>query len=151
MERSQRKSKVLRLLSLLLVLGVCFTLAQGVLKTREYAYVYDLPAEELQEDLEKYITSSVDVSMEDQISSRQWGLTGACKLGTLSLASSEAYQVRVHAQLGKAKVAIQPTSGQLLLLEPNEETTLPLDAGTYDVYCVGRYFLGKVDVAPAAP
>lgn len=151
MKLSQRKRKVLSLLSLVLFIAACCTIIQGILRTRELAYIYDLPVEELQQNLEIYTTSSVDVNMEDQVSSRQWDLTGACKLGTFSLTSFREYQVSVHTLLGKAKVALQPDSGELILLEPHEEITLPLKVGTYDVYCVGRYFWGTVEVVPIIP
>lgn len=151
MKPSQRKRKGLRLLSLVLLIAVCGVIVQEVLRTRELAYIYDLPAEELQQNLEEYITSSVDVSMENQVSSHQWGLTGVCKLGTFSVTSSGEYQVNVRTLLGKAKVGLQSNGGDLILLEPHEENTLPLETGTYDVYCVGRYFWGTVEVAPIIP
>lgn len=148
MKPSQCKSKVRRILSVVLSIAACGTVVHGILQMREYAYIYDLPADKLQQNLESFTTSSIDINMEDQMSSRQWGLTGACKLGTLSLASSEEYQVSVHTLLGKAKVALQPDAGEFILLGPEEESTLLLEAGSYDVYCVGKYFCGTVDVVP---
>ncbi len=148
MKRS-KKTRLKKLLSILsLVLGVAVILV-SITRAKNMEYIYDLPEGELQEVLlsGQYITSSLDISMDGQLSSRQHWLTGACPIGTLSSREPQAYTIELTRTMGQGKVAFSSHGGELVLWEPTDDNRITLDGGSYDVYCVGKHFWGSVTIA----
>lgn len=138
--------QLLRILRVFCWITLVLVLFQNYL-TR-FDYVYDLPEESLSLFLEKGAPLwSMDRTLEDQLSSRLCSLSGVHKAGELNLLAGQDVPVAVRGTFGSLKVGFRSGDGPLLLLEDvDDASSVSLDAGTYEIFFIGKHFWGEAFV-----
>lgn len=154
MEKSNSKSaKIFTVLGWLLLLCWLVLIAKSQADAQKLNYIYDLPAQEIQRRLDdlgqEMLVPAYTKNEDNTFRARVWGFTGLAETGTLTVTEGRDMQVAIDTLLGDGKVGLEAQDGTLTLLEPAEITSLFLEAGSYDVYCVGQGFSGAVQISPA--
>ena len=146
---TQKKKTWFTILSLFA--GICSicVIVVSIHRANTLEYIYDLPEEELYAHLEEYTTSSIDVSTGNQISSHLQWLSGACKIGTISIQDATPFDITAVCRMGTVKLLFCSNPDQLTIWTVSDKSTLLLQPSSYDVYCIGKHFWGSVNITPA--
>lgn len=144
MKRPLLSSKTKTVLKTVLLCGAVLVMASSLLRSGQLDKLYGLPQEELVQHLDQFSVTSSEVITEEDITSRLWWLSGAAPLGSFSLPQDRVCSISVERSLGEVKLLLVPPSGASILWEAGDPTDLPLPAGAYQVYGIGKHFFGKV-------
>lgn len=144
MKRPLLSSKTKTVLKTVLLCSTVLMMASSLLRSGQLDKLYGLPQEELVQHLDQYAVTSSEVITEEDITSRLWWLSGATPLGSFSLPQDRVCSISVERSLGEVKLLLVPPSGASILWEAGDPTDLPLPAGSYQVYGIGKHFFGKV-------
>lgn len=133
-------------ISVVLSLSSFFIIAKSAAQSTQLEYIYDLPQEKIVAHLDQYtVLSSTSETIDHKVTSHLWLLSGAYKVGTLSLNETQTCTISIKRILGDVKAVVYSTSkGAILSTSPNS-TSVTLNAGSYDLYCIGKHFVGSVD------
>jgi len=132
--------------SSILLLSTFFVIANSVTQSAQLEYIYDLPQETIAMHFEEYnVFSSSSSNMDHKVSSKLWLLSGAYKVGTLVLDETQPCTITIKHTLGDAKALVYFASKKSILLISPSTTSVTLDAGTYDFYCIGKHFIGSIN------
>lgn len=143
MKRPMLSSKTKTVLKTVLLCSTVLMMASSLLRSGQLDKLYELPQGELVQHLDQYAVTSSEVITEEAITSRLWWLSGASPLGSFSLPQDRVCSISVERSLGEVKLLVPP-SGASILWEAGDPTDLPLPAGSYQVYGIGKHFFGKV-------
>lgn len=133
-------------INFILLLSSFFIIAKSAAQSTQLEYIYDLPQEKIISHLDQYtVLSSTSDIMDHRVTSHLCLLSGAYKVGTLTLNEAQTCTISINRILGDAKVIVYSTSKREVLLTSPNSTSVTLNADSYDLYCIGKHFVGSVD------
>lgn len=141
-----KRKKIVKIVAACIVCTACFTIFSSIYRSIELEYIYELPENEVVYHLDQYSTSSFESSTDHTLSAKFWWLSGACPIGSLQLAQEKFCTVSVRQSMGEIKLFFFPQEGEPTIWKTTEDTTIPLAAGSYRVYCIGKHFFGSVTI-----
>ena len=125
----------------------CLTIVSSIYRSVQLESIYDLPENEVVYHLDQYSTSSKENSTDHTLSSTFWWLSGACPIGSLQLPQAQVCTVSARQSIGAIKLFFFPQEGTPVVWAPTDDPSLPLAAGSYEVYGIGKHFFGSVEIA----